>query len=65
MVLCICRGVTDDEPRAFPLNPPNYRKAITRLTVTAVFMLSGYVPRRFRVADMGHPLPDSAHAEEA
>jgi len=57
--------VTDDEPRAFPLNPPNYRKAITRLTVTAVFMLSGYVPRRFRVADMGHPLPDSAHAEEA
>ena len=47
------------------MNPPNYRKAITRLTVTTVFMLSGYVPRRFRVAEIRHPVPDSAHAEEA
>ena len=45
------------------MSPPSYRKAITRLTVTTVFMLSGYVPRRFRVAEL-RPLPDPAHAEE-
>jgi len=57
--------VTDDQPRVFPMDAPSYRKAITRLTVTTVFMLSGYVPRRFRVAEIRHPLPDSARAEDA
>ena len=46
------------------MGPPNYRKAITRLTVTTVFMLSGYVPRRFRVVELHRPLPDPARAEE-
>jgi len=46
------------------MGPPNYRKAITRLTVTTVFMLGGYVPRRFRVVELHHPLPDPARAEE-
>jgi hypothetical protein len=57
--------VTDDEPRAFPLNPPSYRKAITRVTVTTVFMLSGYVPRRFRAADYRRPLPGAAQAKQS
>jgi len=57
--------VTEDEPRAFPLNPPSYRRAITRVTVTTVFMLSGYVPRRFRVADHRRPLTDSEQAKRS
>jgi len=51
--------VTEDEPRAFPIDPPSYRRAITRVTVTTVFMLSGYVPRRFRAADH-RPRPQDA-----
>ena len=47
------------------MGPPNYRKAITRLTVTTVFMLSGYVPRRFRADDRRRPLPDAAEAKRS
>ena len=31
------------------------RGALARLMVTTVFMLSGYVPRRFRVSDQASP----------
>jgi len=47
------------------MDAPSYRKALTRLTVTTVFMLSGYVPRRFRVAELRHLLPESVPAEES
>jgi len=57
--------VTEDEPRAVPVNPPRYRKAITRVTVTTVFMLSGYVPRRFRAGDVRPPLPEAAEAKRS
>jgi hypothetical protein len=57
--------VTEDEPRAFPIDPPSYRRAITRVTVTTVFMLSGYVPRRFLATDHRPRLQDAAEAKRS
>jgi len=55
----------EDEPRAFPIDPPSYRRAITRVTVTAVFMLSGYVPRRFLATDHRPRQQDAAEAKRS
>jgi len=55
----------EDEPRAFPIDPPSYRRAITRVTVTAVFMLSGYVPRRFLATDHRPRLQDATEAKRS
>ena len=47
------------------MNPPRYRKAITRVTVTTVFMLSGYVPRRFLATDHRPRLQDATEAKRS
>jgi len=33
------------------MNPPLLKGALARLMVTTVFLVSGYVPRRFRVSE--------------
>jgi len=33
------------------MKPPLLKGALSRLMVTTVFMVSGYVPRRFRVSE--------------
>ena len=47
------------------MKAPILRGALARLMVTTVFMLSGYVPRRFRVSDQADSPTNVRHERTA